>query len=107
MTPNPWLQRTVTSGLRRRSLLLNHIVRDHEPLLTTYACRLGQAVMRIRVRTAGNLTRIGLDQAFGRLIVKYLLGIISLLTVPARRDRRAIRDLSSGTIVIEARGSDL
>jgi uncharacterized RDD family membrane protein YckC len=79
----------------------------YEPLLTTYACTLGQAVMRIRVRTVGNLTRIGLDQAFGRMIVKYLLGIISFLTVPARQDRRAIHDLSSGTIVIEAGGSAL
>ena len=79
----------------------------YEPLLTTYACTLGQAVMRIRVRTVGNLTRIGLDQAFGRMIVKYLLGIISLLTIPARQDRRAIHDLSSGTIVIEAGGSAL
>jgi uncharacterized RDD family membrane protein YckC len=79
----------------------------YEPLLTTYACTLGQAVMRIRVRTVGNLTRIGLDQALGRLIVKYLLGIISLLTVPARQDRRAIHDLSSGTIVIEAGRSAL
>ena len=79
----------------------------YEPLLTTYACTLGQGVMRIRVRTVGKLTRIGLDQAFGRMIVKYLLGIISLLTVPARQDRRAIHDLSSGTIVIEAGRSAL
>lgn len=79
----------------------------YEPLLTTYACTLGQAVMRIRVRTNDGLRRIGLDQAFGRMMVKYLLGIISFLTVPARKDRRAIHDLSSGTIVIEARSSDL
>lgn len=75
---------------------------SYEPLLTTYACTLGQAVMRIRVRTFDGSRRIGLDQAFGRLFVKYLLGIISFLTVPARKDRRAIHDLSSGTIVIAA-----
>ena len=75
----------------------------YEPLLTTYACTFGQAVMRIRVRTLETLTRISLDQAFGRMIVKYLLGIVSFLTVPAREDRRAIHDLSSGTIVIDAR----
>lgn len=74
----------------------------YEPLLTTYACTLGQALMRIRVRTPDGLKRIGLAQAFGRMIVKYLLGMISFLTVPARKDRRAIHDLSSGTIVIEA-----
>jgi hypothetical protein len=51
--------------------------------------------MRIRVRTKEGLQRVGLDQAFGRMIVKYLLGIISFLTVPARADRRAIHDLAS------------
>jgi hypothetical protein len=38
----------------------------------------------------------------GRMLVKYLLGIVSFLTVPARKDRRAIHDLSADTIVIEA-----
>jgi len=74
----------------------------YEPLLTTYACTLGQAIMRIRVRTKDELKRVTLDQALGRMIVKYLLGIISFLTVPARKDRRAIHDLASDTIVIEA-----
>jgi uncharacterized RDD family membrane protein YckC len=77
----------------------------YEPMLTTYACTLGQALMRIRVRTPDGLKRVRLDQAIGRMIVKYLLGMISFLTVPARKDRRAIHDLSSGTIVIEAAGS--
>jgi uncharacterized RDD family membrane protein YckC len=36
------------------------------------------------------------------MLVKYLLGIVSFLTVPARKDRRAIHDLSADTIVIEA-----
>jgi uncharacterized RDD family membrane protein YckC len=79
----------------------------YEPLLTSYACTLGQAVMRIRVRTIDGLGRIRLDQAFGRMLMKYLLGIISFLTVPARADRRAIHDLSSGTIVIEAGANGL
>ena len=79
----------------------------YEPLLTTYACTLGQAAMRIRVRTPDGLKHIRLDQAFGRMVVKYLLGIISSLTVPARKDRRAIHDLSSGTIVIAAADRDL
>jgi len=74
----------------------------YEPLLTVYACTLGQGVMGIRVRTPESLTRIHLAQAVGRMVVKYLLGIISFLTVPARKDRRAIHDLSADTIVIEA-----
>lgn len=62
----------------------------YEPLLTTYACTLGQAIMGIRVRTVDGLRRVRLDQAFGRMLVKYLLGVISFLTVPARADRRAM-----------------
>src|SRR5262245_13699592 len=91
-----------TPALTRRGALAYSILGLslllYEPLLTTYACTLGQALMRIRVRTVDGLTCIGLDQAFARMIVKYLLGIISFLTVPARKDRRAIHDLSSGTI---------
>jgi uncharacterized RDD family membrane protein YckC len=74
----------------------------YEPVLTTYACTLGQGIMGIRVRTVDSLQRIGLDQAYGRLTVKYFLGLISFLTVPARADRRAIHDLASNTIVINA-----
>lgn len=74
----------------------------YEPLLTTYACTLGQAIMRIRVRTKEGLKRIALGQAIVRMIVKYLLGLVSFLTVPARADRRAIHDLASDTIVIGA-----
>ena len=56
----------------------------YEPLLTAYACTAGQALMRIRVRTPDGLKRIGLVQAIGRMVVKYLLGMISFLTVPLR-----------------------
>ena len=74
----------------------------YEPFLTTYAATVGQVVMRFRVRTFEGLNRIGLAQAYGRFVIKYLLGIVSFLTMPARDDRRAIHDLVTETIVIEA-----
>lgn len=74
----------------------------YEPLLTAYACTAGQALMRIRVRTTDGLRRIGPAQAFFRMFVKYLLGMISFLTVPARKDRRAIHDLAADSIVVDA-----
>lgn len=82
--------------------LLGLLLLCYEPLLTSYACTLGQALMRIRVRTPDELRKIDVAQGFARMVVKYLLGIISFLTVPARKDRRAIHDLAAGTIVIEA-----
>jgi uncharacterized RDD family membrane protein YckC len=74
----------------------------YEPLSTVYGCTLGQMLMRFRVRTVDGLNRIGIVQAYGRFVLKYLLGIVSFLTMPARSDRRAIHDLASETIVIEA-----
>lgn len=74
----------------------------YEPVLTTYFCTAGQWLFRIRVRTFAGKKHISLGQAYGRLFVKYLLGTISILTIPARIDRRAIHDFASKTIVIEA-----
>ena len=74
----------------------------YEPLATAFGCTLGQALMSFRVRTVEGLKRIGVTRAYGRFLVKYLLGIISFVTMPARSDRRAIHDLASETIVIEA-----
>jgi uncharacterized RDD family membrane protein YckC len=77
-------------------------VAAYEPLSMVYGCTLGQALMRFRVRTVEGLKRISVPQAYGRFAVKYLLGVISFLTMPARSDRRAIHDLASETIVVEA-----
>jgi uncharacterized RDD family membrane protein YckC len=74
----------------------------YEPLTNVYACTLGQAVMRFRVRTVEGLHRITAGQACARFIVKYLLGALSFVTMPARIDRRAIHDLFAETIVTES-----
>lgn len=79
------------------------LVLVYEPLFTSYFCTAGQALMGIRVRTRESLQRIAPLKAYQRLLVKYVLGGISLLTIPAREDRRAIHDLATDTIVIDAR----
>lgn len=72
-------------------------------LLRRYVATMGQAIMRIRVRTFESLKRIPVHMAYLRLVVKYVLGGISVLTVPGRRDRRAIHDLPVDSIVVDAR----
>src|SRR5689334_18062128 len=79
------------------------VLLSYEPLLTVFLCTLGQVIMRFRIRRAEDLTKISLGQAYVRLVVKYALGIVSFLTMPARRDRRAVHDLAAGTVVLEAR----
>ena len=78
------------------------VVLTYEPMLTTFRCTIGQWVFRLRVRTFEGGNRISIPQAYGRLFVKFLLGTISILTIPARPDRRAIHDFATETIVIEA-----
>lgn len=76
----------------------------YEPLLTAFYCTVGQWVMGIRVRNYDTLQRINPLNASLRLCVKYFLGAISVLTIPSRKDRRAIHDLATNTIVISAFG---
>ena len=78
------------------------VILTYEPCLTAFRCTIGQWVFRLRVRSFENGERISVLQAYGRLFMKYLLGAISILTIPARSDRRAIHDFATETIVIEA-----
>jgi len=78
------------------------VILIYEPILTAFRCTIGQWVFRLRVRSFENKERISIPQAYGRLFGKYLLGAISVLTIPARPDRRAIHDFATKTIVIEA-----
>jgi uncharacterized RDD family membrane protein YckC len=75
----------------------------YEPLLTRYLCTPGQLLMRIRVRTEPDIERVPILRTFLRLTVKYLLGIISFVFMPAHRQKRALHDLAAGTIVVDAR----
>ena len=75
----------------------------YEPVFTSFAVTLGQALMRFRVRQYGTLKRIPIHMAYLRVIVKYFLGGISVLTIPARSDRRGVHDLTVDSIVVNAR----
>jgi len=74
----------------------------YEPLLTVFACTIGQLVMRIRVRKCDGQERLGFFRAVFRTLVKYCLGAISFLSMPAQRERRAMHDLAAGTLVLDA-----
>ena len=75
----------------------------YEPILTRRLCTLGQGVMRFRVRTFDERGHITIPQAYGRYLLKATLGIISMLTIPAARERRAIHDFAANTIVVDWR----
>jgi uncharacterized RDD family membrane protein YckC len=75
----------------------------YEPLLTRYLCTPGQLLMNIRVRTEPEIERVPVLRTFIRLFVKYLLGIVSFVFMPAHRQKRALHDLAADTIVVDAR----
>ena len=75
----------------------------YEPLFTSFLCTLGQALMRFRVVDHEKRNRVPLVRVYTRVIVKYVLGFISALTIPARSDRRAIHDLTVDSIVVDVR----
>jgi uncharacterized RDD family membrane protein YckC len=75
----------------------------YEPLLTRYACTLGQLAMGIRVRSEPGGDRVPVWRLFVRLLVKFLLGILSFIFMPGHAKKRAIHDIATGTIVVDAR----
>ena len=72
----------------------------YEPIFTAYFCTLGQKATGIRIRKLSSGKRISIFQAYLRIIVKILLGIISFFTIPFTKNKRAIHDLSVGSLVI-------
>ena len=79
------------------------VIALYEPVFTSFAATLGQVLMRFRVRQFGTLQRIPIHRAYSRIIVKYLLSGVSVITIPARSDRRGIHDLAVDSIVVNAR----
>jgi len=76
----------------------------YEPVLTAFACTLGQRVIGIRVRRAADPSRrITLPAAFLRWVVKLLLGFISFFSMRASNRFRALHDFAAGSIMINAR----
>jgi uncharacterized RDD family membrane protein YckC len=78
----------------------------YEPVLTTYACTLGQAVMRTRVRHFETLQRVSLAKSYLRFFMKYVASFAGgasargTVRVWPRQDLRAIHDQTADTVVV-------
>lgn len=72
----------------------------YEPFLTSKFCTLGQKITGIRVREINSLQKISILSAYGRIIVKMILGMISFFTIPFTKGKRAIHDFAVDSVVI-------
>lgn len=72
----------------------------YEPVMTSKAATLGQMVFRFRIRDVITGSQINLQQAYGRWIIKFVLGGVSLLTIPNDAQKRAIHDKMLATIAV-------
>lgn len=75
----------------------------YEPVCNRLGTTLGQYLMGFRVGTMKGNRRVPLWRGFVRLFSKYLLGVISFIKMPVHKHRRALHDIISGTIAVEAR----
>lgn len=91
-------QGTVVDILRVGLILLFFFA--YEPICTSRFCTIGQKLMHIRVRRVSNLEKISIPAAYLRILVKIVLGFISLLAIVFSKDRRALHDFAAGSIVI-------
>lgn len=72
----------------------------YEPLFTSAFCTLGQKATGIRIRKFNNYQRLSFPVALLRVTIKGLLGFISLFSIIFSKDKRAIHDYASDSIVI-------
>jgi len=85
-----------------RIVLLIGIWGVYEPILTTFACTLGNYIIGIRVRRSIDTTkRMNILQAYVRYVTKMLLGWLSFVTINMNKNRRAIHDLIASTVMIK------
>jgi uncharacterized RDD family membrane protein YckC len=76
----------------------------YEPLLVVFGCTLGQYAKGLRVKDHSNTDRrIGVFASLIRYVLKTALGWLSFLTITGNKERRAIHDLISGSVVIDIR----
>ena len=74
----------------------------YEPVLTAFACTLGQRMMGMRVRRVTDPTlRLSLPGAYHRWVLKILLGFVSFFSMRFANRYRAIHDLASGSLMID------
>lgn len=74
----------------------------YEPILISLACTPGQLWNGIRVRQFKHPEkRISFFNAVFRIVCKSLLGWLSFITITLNKNRRAIHDFASGSIVLE------
>jgi len=75
----------------------------YEPVCTRAGSTIGQFLLGFRVRTIKGGRKVPVWRGIVRLFSKYLLGVVSFIKMPVHRQRRALHDIISGTIVIEAK----
>lgn len=74
----------------------------YEPLCTSLGATIGNSIKGIRVRRVGNTSkRILFPLAVVRYALKVLLGWVSFLTIHSNKERRAIHDFASGSVMIK------
>ena len=85
----------------------------YEPVLTAYACTVGQAVMGTRVRRVRSLQRISIGKSYVRFLMKYVASILGGATsggrvrVWPRQDLRALHDQAADTVVVNVAATEV
>ena len=79
----------------------------YDPIFTSTTCTLGQKLAGVRVRNFRKLhyddreVRIGFLQATLRIVVKFILGGITVISFFVNDEKRMLQDFASGSIVIK------
>ena len=89
-----------TTALRYRFYIIGGFILLYKPLCTSKLCTIDQWIMGIRVRDYKKGVKISIAAAYVRIVIKIVLGFISLFTIPIDSAKRGIHDIVVGSVVI-------
>lgn len=85
-----------------KGFILIFMIYLYDPVFTAFTGgTLGHKVMKLKVRKYNETDKyISFPRAFLRFLIKATLGWLSFLTVTGNKDKRAIHDMASGSIML-------
>lgn len=87
-----------------RILLFFIVVFIYEPVGTMAGGTIGYRTMGMKIRRSDDQNkRVNVIQAYGRSVIKLMLGWVSFLTISGDPQRRAIHDKAVGSVVLFAK----
>lgn len=77
----------------------------YEPIMISLGGTIGNRIMKLQVRRVDDESKnINIIQSYIPFAVKFILGLVSFVTIHMNKKKRALHDIAAGSVMVERRG---